>query len=135
MFTDNSAVDIYDPVMQQANSSYSRNIISGDKWDSVWHALANDTDLNYTDKHEPVSLATLITEATSGIYKAITDGWTMSVGFSSGKDSTVVLHLFLMALVRAVRNGTNVSQHHFIQMSNTQVENPEIHYLATNVLR
>lgn len=134
MFTDNSAVDIYDPVMQQDNSSYSRNIISGDKWDSVWHALANDTDLNYTDKHEPVSMATLITEATSGIYKAITDGWTMSVGFSSGKDSTVVLHLFLMALVRAVRNGTNVSQHHFIQMSNTQVENPEIHYLATNVL-
>ncbi len=58
----------------------------------------------------------------------------MCVGYSGGKDSHSLLHLFLMALIRAVRNGSNVSQHHFIQISNTLIENPEMHHQSTQVL-
>lgn len=105
-----------------------------DKWSAVWHTLQTNVDLNYTDAREPVSIASRISLATASIYEAITDGWTCSVGFSGGKDSTAVLHLFLMALVRAVRSGTNVSQHHFIQTADTLIENPEMHYHATQML-
>lgn len=58
----------------------------------------------------------------------------MCVGYSGGKDSHSLLHLFLMALIRAVRNGSNVSQHRFIQISNTLIENPEMHHQSTQVL-
>lgn len=105
-----------------------------DKWSAVWQTLQTNPDLNYTDDKEPVSIAERIGLATASIYEAITQGWTCSVGFSGGKDSTAVLHLFLMSLVRAVRNGTNVSQHHFITSADTLIENPEMHYHATQVL-
>ena len=84
-------------------------ILTGDKWDTVWQTLANDEDLNYVDASTGTSMANLITTGTNAIYKALTDGWTMSLAYSSGKDSECVLHLFLMALVRATRNGTNIS--------------------------
>lgn len=80
-------------------------ILTGDKWDTVWQTLANDEDLNYVDASTGTSMANLITTGTNAIYKALTDGWTMSLAYSSGKDSECVLHLFLMALVRA--NGIN----------------------------
>ena len=72
-------------------------ILTGDKWDTVWQTLANDEDLNYVDASTGTSMANLITTGTNAIYKALTDGWTMSLAYSSGKDSECVLHLFLMA--------------------------------------
>ncbi|MFP1498032.1 hypothetical protein ACLB1Q_34875 [Escherichia coli] len=56
-----------------------------DKWADVWETLTTDADLNYTDEKETVSLSSLVTSATSAIYQAITDGWTMCVGYSGGK--------------------------------------------------
>jgi len=109
-------------------------ILKQDKWADVWEVLTTDADLNYTDEKETVSLSSLVKSATSAIYRAITDGWTMCVGYSGGKDSHSLLHLFLMALIRAVRNGTNISEYHFIQMSDTLIENPEMHYQASQVL-
>lgn len=109
-------------------------ILKQDKWADVWETLTTDADLNYTDEKETVSLSSLVKSATSAIYRAITDGWTMCVGYSGGKDSHSLLHLFLMALIRAVRNGTNISEYHFIQMSDTLIENPEMHYQASQVL-
>lgn len=103
----------------QFSEAANAAILTQDKWGDVWQTLKTDADLNYTDAGEPVSLASRVTTATSAIYHAITEGWTMCVGYSGGKDSHSLLHLFLMALIRAVRNGSNVSQHHFIQISNT----------------
>ncbi|EBC3746018.1 hypothetical protein PR668_004520 [Escherichia coli] len=103
----------------QFSEAANAAILTQDKWGDVWQTLKTDADLNYTDAGEPVSLASRVTTATSAIYHAITEGWTMCVGYSGGKDSHSLLHLFLMALIRAVRNGSNVSQHHFIQMSDT----------------
>ncbi|MGT5612694.1 hypothetical protein ACRW2M_22765, partial [Escherichia coli] len=74
-------------------------ILKHDKWADVWETLTTDADLNYTDEKETVSLSSLVTSATSAIYQAITDGWTMCVGYSGGKDSHSLLHLFLMALI------------------------------------
>lgn len=116
------------------NSVANAPLLIEDKWSAVWHTLQTNVDLNYTDAREPVSIASRISLAATSIYEAITDGWTCSVGFSGGKDSTAVLHLFLMALVRAVRSGTNVSQHHFITTADTLIENPEMHYHATQML-
>lgn len=118
----------------QFSEAANAAILTQDKWGDVWQTLKTDADLNYTDAGEPVSLASRVTTATSAIYHAITEGWTMCVGYSGGKDSHSLLHLFLMALIRAVRNGSNVSQHHFIQMSDTLIENPEMHHQATQVL-
>ena len=55
------------------------------------------------DASRGTSLASLITSSVEAIHTALLDGWTMMVGYSSGKDSETVLHLFLMALIRAVR--------------------------------
>ncbi|MFH2549000.1 phosphoadenosine phosphosulfate reductase [Citrobacter freundii] len=118
----------------QFSEAANAAILTQDKWGDVWQTLKTDADLNYTDAGEPVSLASRVTTATSAIYHAITEGWTMCVGYSGGKDSHSLLHLFLMALIRAVRNGSNVSQHHFIQISNTLIENPEMHHQSTQVL-
>ncbi len=52
-------------------------ILKHDKWADVWETLTTDADLNYTDEKETVSLSSLVTSATSAIYQAITDGWTM----------------------------------------------------------
>ena len=109
-------------------------ILTGDKWDTVWQTLANDEDLNYVDASTGTSMANLITTGTNAIYKALTDGWTMSLAYSSGKDSECVLHLFLMALVRATRNGTNISQHHYVIHTDTGIENPAVRWLADTKL-
>ncbi|EHW2068061.1 TPA_asm: phosphoadenosine phosphosulfate reductase [Salmonella enterica] len=109
-------------------------ILTGDKWDTVWQTLANDEDLNYVDASTGTSMANLITTGTNAIYKALTDGWTMSLAYSSGKDSECVLHLFLMALVRATRNGTNISQHHYVMHTDTGIENPAVRWLADTKL-
>ena len=116
------------------NTPKSLSIYKGDKWDSVWETLKNDDDLNSLDASRGVSLAGLITSSANAIYKALTDGWICSLAYSSGKDSECVLHLFLTALTRAVRSGRKISQHHFILHCDTQIENPEVRYLADKKL-
>ena len=56
------------------------------------------------------------------------------LGYSSGKDSETVLHLFLMALIRAVRTGQTISQHHFVIHTDTLIESPEVRWLADKKL-
>lgn len=105
-------------------------IAKGDKWDQVWQTLKEDEELNFRDATRNTCLSELIESSVQAIYAALLDGWTMMLGYSSGKDSETVLHLFLMALVRAVRNGERISQHHFILHTDTGIENPEVRWLA-----
>ncbi|OOB84484.1 Predicted phosphoadenosine phosphosulfate sulfotransferase [Enterobacter hormaechei] len=131
MFTETS-VDYFDQKVV-----YPRNeapLLVSDKWSEVWRVLETSEDLNFTDATTGVSMADRIRLATQSIYEAITSGWTCQVAVSGGKDSGAVLHLFLMALVRAVRNGSNVSPYHFITTSDTGVENPEIRWHCDNML-
>lgn len=39
-----------------------------------------------------------------------------------------------MALVRATRNGTNISQHHYVIHTDTGIENPAVRWLADTKL-
>ncbi|WP_277850708.1 phosphoadenosine phosphosulfate reductase family protein [Moellerella wisconsensis] len=112
----------------------SISVLKADKWQAVWHTLKEDADLNYRDASRGVSLSDLINDGTASIYQALTDNWTISLAWSSGKDSEVVLHLFLMALVRAVRAGIPISQHHYLLHTDTGIENPEIRWLADQKL-
>lgn len=109
-------------------------LLRGDKWDSVWSELTDNEDLNFVDASRGTSLSSLITSSVEAIHTALNDGWTMMVGYSSGKDSETVLHLFLMALVRAVRSGATISQHHFILHTDTLIESPEVRWLADQKL-
>ncbi|MFM5361646.1 phosphoadenosine phosphosulfate reductase [Aeromonas veronii] len=109
-------------------------LLRGDKWDSVWSTLADNEDLNFVDASRGTSLASLITSSVEAIHTALLDGWTMMLGYSSGKDSETVLHLFLMALIRAVRTGQNISQHHFVIHTDTLIESPEVRWLADKKL-
>lgn len=72
-------------------------LLRGDKWDSVWSELTDNEDLNFVDASRGTSLSSLITSSVEAIHTALIDGWTMMIGYSSGKDSETVLHLFLMA--------------------------------------
>ncbi len=72
-------------------------LLRGDKWDSVWSELTDNEDLNFVDASRGTSLSSLITSSVESIHTALIDGWTMMIGYSSGKDSETVLHLFLMA--------------------------------------
>ncbi len=58
----------------------------------------------------------------------------ISLAYSSGKGSEVVPHLFLMALMRTKRSGCKISQYHFIQHTDTKIENPEVRWLADTKL-
>lgn len=109
-------------------------LFRGDKWDSVWSELTHNVDLNFVDASRGTSLSSLIMSSVEAIHKALMDEWTMMVGYSSGKDSETVLHLFLMALVRAVRSGATISQHHFILHTDTLIESPEVRWLADQKL-
>ncbi len=108
------------------SSSATASIFVNDKWTRIWQTLKEDKDLCFVDKENPISLSELITNATESIYKAIVDGYTVFIGYSAGKDSTSVLILFLMALMRAHREGKELSPHHCVQHTNTGVENPEV---------
>ncbi|MDZ3971775.1 phosphoadenosine phosphosulfate reductase [Escherichia coli] len=109
-------------------------LLRGDKWDSVWSELTDNEDLNFVDASRGTSLSSLITSSVEAIHTALIDGWTMMIGYSSGKDSETVLHLFLMALIRAVRSGAAISQHHFILHTDTLIESPEVRWLADQKL-
>lgn len=109
-------------------------LLRGDKWDSVWSELTDNEDLNFVDASRGTSLSSLITSSVEAIHTALIDGWTMMIGYSSGKDSETVLHLFLMALIRAVRSGATISQHHFILHTDTLIESPEVRWLADQKL-
>lgn len=100
-----------------------------DKWTNVESILTTHENFIYGEAGD-VSLGQKSLSAIKAIYQAIADGWTCQVNVSFGKDSACTLHLFLMALMLALRNGVNVSQKHFILHADTGVENPEVHYLA-----
>ncbi|EAS8074402.1 phosphoadenosine phosphosulfate reductase, partial [Salmonella enterica] len=103
-------------------------------WDSVFETLRTSPVLNATDAGRDVALSGLITSSVEAIYQAMSSGWTMMLGYSSGKDSESLLHLFLMALVRVVRSGEITSRNHFILHTDTGIENPEVHWLAQKKL-
>lgn len=104
-----------------------------DKWSTVEETLRNDPDLNYREAGQD-SLGEKALSSLKGIYNAITDGYTLQINISGGKDSESCLNLCLMALVIAVRNGTNISPHHFLLHADTGVENPEVQHLALSKL-
>ena len=108
-------------------------IFKNDKWDDSLNVLRQHQDLQFSEAGR-VSVGELAANFITSIYKAITEGWTMMLGYSSGKDSEVLLHLFLIALVRAVRNGKLTSRNHFILHTDTGVENPEVSWLARKKL-
>lgn len=109
-------------------------IFKTDKWDTVLNVLNEHPDFKGIDAGREDSLASLISSSVESIYKAITSGWTMMLGYSSGKDSEALLHLFLMALTRAVRSGAVTSRNHFLLHTDTLIENPEVHWLAQKKL-
>ncbi|MGP8592346.1 phosphoadenosine phosphosulfate reductase domain-containing protein [Salmonella enterica subsp. enterica serovar Typhimurium] len=119
-----------------SNTSFQpeKMILKGDKWDSVFETLRTNPVLNATDTGRDVALSGLITSSVEAIYQAMSSGWTMMLGYSSGKDSESLLHLFLMALVRVVRSGEITSRNHFILHTDTGIENPEVHWLAQKKL-
>ncbi|EFO7033548.1 phosphoadenosine phosphosulfate reductase family protein [Salmonella enterica] len=109
-------------------------IFKNDKWDDALTILNSHPDLIAVEPGREHSLGQLATSSVESIYKALTSGWTMMLGYSSGKDSEALLHLFLTALIRAVRSGMVTSRHHFILHTDTLVENPEVHWLARKKL-
>ncbi|EMX5186425.1 phosphoadenosine phosphosulfate reductase family protein [Citrobacter freundii] len=109
-------------------------IFKNDKWDNALSVLNTHPDLIAIEPGREQSLGELVTSSVESIYTALTSGWTMMLGYSSGKDSEALLHLFLMALIRAVRSGAVTSRHHFLLHTDTLVENPEVHWLARKKL-
>ncbi len=109
-------------------------IFKTDKWDTVLTVFNEHPDFGGIDAGRNESLSGLISSSVESIYKAITSGWTMMLGYSSGKDSEALLHLFLMALTRAVRSGAITSRNHFLLHTDTLIENPEVHWLAQKKL-
>ncbi|MDT0641075.1 phosphoadenosine phosphosulfate reductase family protein [Citrobacter werkmanii] len=109
-------------------------IFKNDKWDNALSVLNTHPDLTAIESGREQSLGELVTSSVESIYTALTSGWTMMLGYSSGKDSEALLHLFLMALIRAVRSGAVTSRHHFLLHTDTLVENPEVHWLARKKL-
>lgn len=105
-------------------------ILTTDKWQSVFAEIKNNPLFTTSDRDTDQPLGSLIEDAVTSIYQAICDGWTLNIGVSFGKDSSAVLHLFLIALMRAVRDGRNISPHHWIGYTDTGIENPEVHWLA-----
>lgn len=109
-------------------------IFKNDKWDNALSVLSSNPDLTAIESGRSHSLGQLVTASVESIYTALTSGWTMMLGYSSGKDSEALLHLFLIALIRAVRAGAVTSRHHFLLHTDTLVENPEVHWLARKKL-
>ncbi|PPY14225.1 phosphoadenosine phosphosulfate reductase [Cronobacter sakazakii] len=109
-------------------------IFKNDKWDNALSVLQSHPDLIAVESGREQSLGELVISSVESIYKALTSGWTIMLGYSSGKDSEALLHLFLTALTRATRTGAITSRHHFILHTDTLVENPEIHWLARKKL-
>lgn len=105
-----------------------------DKFSTFESVLKSHEDFTYREAGQP-SLGEKSLASIKAIQKAIEDGWTAQLNWSGGKDSSVTLHLFLMALVNCVRQGKNVSQHHFVLHANTGVENPEVQHLADKSIR
>ena len=118
------------------SSSEPANLIfRDDKWQQAWRTMVEDSSLNYVDPNRGTSLSGLIQSSTEAIYTALVDGWTLGLGYSSGKDSETCLHLLLMALIKAVRNGEKISQHSYILHTDTRIENPEVRWLADQKLK
>lgn len=105
------------------------DIFTADKWHVIQEVRSNPF-FTTTDQEGEQPLGELIEAAVTSIYNAICAGWTLNLGVSFGKDSSAVLHLFLIALLRAIREGRNVSPYHWISYTDTGIENPEIHHLA-----
>lgn len=106
------------------------HILISDKWQTVFNEIRTNSFFITSDSESDLALGPRIEDAVTSIYQAICDGWTLNIGVSFGKDSTAVLHLFLIALMRAVREGRNVSPYHWIGYTDTGIENPEVHHLA-----
>lgn len=80
-------------------------------------------------------LENFIPRSFNAIYQGLVDGFTFKIAYSGGKDSSVVLGLFMMALYKAVQNGVPISTHHYLLHSNTGIENPEVSNLALDNIR
>ncbi|MDM3235176.1 hypothetical protein OGW03_05630 [Citrobacter sp. Cf079] len=58
-----------------------------DKWDNALSVLNTHPDLTAIESGREQSLGELVTSSVESIYTALTSGWTMMLGYSSGKDS------------------------------------------------
>lgn len=110
------------------------NLLKGDKWDTWAKDIGYNGDMTYSGADQPVSMRDLIESAVAGFYQAISNGQTLQINYSAGKDSETILGLALLALVRAKRQGMNQSKHHFVVHSDTGIENPVIRNLADRKL-
>nr|WP_159373573.1 hypothetical protein [Vibrio cholerae]CQB46341.1 Putative reductase [Vibrio cholerae] len=93
-----------------------------DSWDT-WKQDLIDFDGEIT----PLTLRSV-----DAIYRYLIQGYTYQIQYSSGKDSETVLGLFLLALMRAKREGKAISNAHFLVHVDTGIDNPEIRNLAQN---
>ncbi|HBK7908908.1 TPA: phosphoadenosine phosphosulfate reductase family protein [Vibrio cholerae O1] len=93
-----------------------------DSWDT-WTQDLIDFDGEIT----PLTLRSV-----DAIYRYLIQGYTYQIQYSSGKDSETVLGLFLLALMRAKREGKAISNAHFLVHVDTGIDNPEIRNLAQN---
>ena len=57
------------------------------------------------------------------------------IGFSGGKDSTVLLTLTWMALLKARQEGHSLNRQVYVVCNDTMVENPVIEEYVSNVLK
>ena len=55
------------------------------------------------------------------------------IGFSGGKDSTVLLTLVWLALIRLKESGASLNRHVYVVCNDTLVENPVIEEYVTTV--
>lgn len=105
--------------------TYSLNKIDVKELDS-WDSWKQDL-IGFDSEITPLTLRSV-----DAIYRYLIEGYTYQIQYSSGKDSETVLGLFLLALMRAKREGKEVSNAHFLVHVDTGIDNPEIRYLAQN---
>lgn len=131
---DNHEYTVSNPVLDTAPVL---SIYKGDKWDRIRETLTLNDDLQAAlSETTGLPLSDMIAESVQAFRQALLDGYTFALALSGGKDSTATLHLMLFALVGLIREGrrNDISAYHWISHTDTQVENPEVRYLADRQL-
>ncbi|MCG9576657.1 hypothetical protein L1D14_10450 [Vibrio tubiashii] len=128
------SIDLFESTICTHNSS-TIETTTVDEWNSWRKKIHSDSFLSFKLEDGHLTSADLLERAVDSIKARLIEGYNCVVAFSGGKDSSLVLHAFILACMELKREGKlNLIEPCGILHSNTLIENPEAHNLAMDAI-
>ncbi len=125
-------MELFDSISQRAETIH---VVEYDRWNLWRKELEDDKFLNFKLEDHDLSSYDLLCSAVDSVKLRLLEGYSLVTALSGGKDSNLVLLVFILACMELKREGKlDAIAPCGILHANTLIENPEAHNLAMDTI-